>query len=39
LREGLALGYDVAGLTADWATDAAAFRARRAPYLLYGEAA
>ncbi len=39
LREGLALGYDVAGLTADWATDEAAFRARRAPHLLYGEAA
>lgn len=35
LREGLALGYDVAGLTADWQAYEAAFRTRRAPYLLY----
>lgn len=35
LREGLALGYDVAGLTADWAMFENHFRARRAPFLLY----
>ncbi|MBE2236672.1 MAG: DUF1343 domain-containing protein [Caldilineaceae bacterium] len=35
LREGLALGYDVAGLTADWAMFENQFRARRAPFLLY----
>ena len=35
LREGLSLGYDVAGLTADWARYEADFRARRAPHLIY----
>ncbi|HHY58885.1 MAG TPA: DUF1343 domain-containing protein [Chloroflexi bacterium] len=39
LREGLALGYDVATLTAHWGAQEAAFRARRAPYLLYDEMA
>lgn len=39
LREGLALGYDAAGLTEAWNTAEAAFQARRAPYLLYSEAA
>ncbi|HAJ36523.1 MAG TPA: DUF1343 domain-containing protein [Chloroflexi bacterium] len=37
LREGLALGYDVAGLTDAWCAAEAAFRVRRAPYLLYAE--
>ena len=36
LREGLSLGYDVAGMTHDWAAYEAAFCVRRAPYLLYG---
>ena len=35
LREGLSLGYDVAGLTGNWAGYEKAFRARRAPHLLY----
>jgi len=35
LREGLSLGYDVAGLTAGWAAYEAGFRARRAPHLIY----
>lgn len=39
LREGLALGYDVAGLTAHWRAYEATFRARRAPHLLYSGAA
>jgi uncharacterized protein YbbC (DUF1343 family) len=37
LREGLALGYDIAGLTEAWERAEAAFRVRRAPYLLYAE--
>ena len=35
LRDGLSLGYDVAGLTGNWAGYEKAFRARRAPHLLY----
>jgi uncharacterized protein YbbC (DUF1343 family) len=39
LRKGLAMGYDVAGLTTDWQAYETSFRARRAPFLLYDEAA
>ncbi|MFO7632760.1 MAG: DUF1343 domain-containing protein, partial [Caldilinea sp.] len=38
LREGLALGYDIAGLTADWRKTEEAFQTRRASYLLYDDA-
>lgn len=39
LRSGMAMGYDIAGLTADWQSNEMAFQTRRAPYLLYDEAA
>lgn len=39
LREGLALGYDVASLAEHWRAYEATFRARRAPHLLYSGAA
>lgn len=39
LRAGLAAGYDVAGLTAEWSATETAFRRRRAPFLLYTDAA
>lgn len=39
LREGLAMGYDVAGLTAAWKEYELAFQMRRTPFLLYDEAA
>lgn len=39
LRQGLALGYDVARLTENWSAYEAEFRVRRTPYLLYDEAA
>jgi uncharacterized protein YbbC (DUF1343 family) len=38
LRKGLAMGYDVAGLTEQWNRNEAAFQQRRAPHLLYGDA-
>lgn len=37
VREGLLAGYDIPGLIESWHEDEVAFRARRAPYLLYDE--
>jgi len=38
VREGLSAGYDIPSLIEPWRASEAAFQARRAPYLLYGEA-